>query len=439
MKYYLAIDIGASSGRGMLGHVENGEIFLEEIYRFDNYLIKKNESLFWDIAKIYNSIILMLKKCKKINKIPESLGIDTFGVDYCLLDSNDQLVRNIYSYRDSRTIKAKQDFEKIMSIENLYKITGIYPQVFNTLYQLYDDKEKGLINKTKTIMFLPCYLGYLLTDVKYNELSIASTSGLLNKDTFDYDKDILKLLGLNKENFANFKNNGELVGFLTKDIEKEVGYNLKVINIISHDTGTGVYGSKVETDELFLSSGTWSLIGLLDNSYDTRIECYKEGFTNELNEFGKVRFLQNIVGMLLINTLNNECEKLPITEVVEGAKKGSNYKNIFDATLPRFLAPKSMKEEIDKYFIEQNITPPQNLNEYYYCIYNSLAHAYKKAIENIEKLKGKTYKKITIFGGGSKNKFLNNLTEELTHKKIVIGPSEGSSIGNVMCQLLNKK
>ncbi|HBS10831.1 MAG TPA: rhamnulokinase, partial [Firmicutes bacterium] len=167
-----------------------------------------NESLFWDIAKIYNSIILMLKKCKEINKIPESLGIDTFGVDYCLLDCNDQLVRNIYSYRDSRTIKAKQDFEKIMSIENLYKITGIYPQVFNTLYQLYDDKEKGLITKTKTIMFLPCYLGYLLTDVKYNELSIASTSGLLNKDTFDYDKDILKLLGLNKENFANFKNNG---------------------------------------------------------------------------------------------------------------------------------------------------------------------------------------------------------------------------------------
>lgn len=178
MKYYLAIDIGATSGRGMLGHIENNEIILEEVYRFDNYLIKRENSLFWDIAKIYKSIIEMLKKCKEIGKIPVSLGIDTFGVDYALLDENDELVRDIHSYRDSRTIKSKLDFEKHMSINELYLKTGVYPQLFNTLYQLYDDKEKGLLEKTKTIMFLPCYLGYLLTGVKYNELSIASTSAV---------------------------------------------------------------------------------------------------------------------------------------------------------------------------------------------------------------------------------------------------------------------
>ena len=437
MKYYLAIDIGATSGRGMLGHIENNEIILEEVYRFDNYLIKRENSLFWDIAKIYKSIIEMLKKCKEIGKIPVSLGIDTFGVDYALLDENDELVKDIHSYRDSRTIKSKLDFEKHMSINELYLKTGVYPQLFNTLYQLYDDKEKGLLEKTKTIMFLPCYLGYLLTGVKYNELSIASTSGLINKDTFDYDNDILNLLGLKKENFANFKNNGDLAGFLKKSVEKEIGYNLKVINIISHDTGTGVYGSKVKLNELFLSSGTWSLLGVLRENYDSRITCYEQGFTNELNGVGKVRFLQNIVGMFLINTLNNECEKLPITEVVERAKLGSNYKEIFDASLPNFLSTNSMKDEIIKYFKDRNIIPPQNLNELYFCIYNSLAHCYKKAIDNIENLTNQKYEKIIIFGGGSKNKFLNSLTEELTNKKVVVGPSEGSSIGNIMCQLLN--
>ena len=435
MKYSLAIDIGATSGRAMLGHYENSDLILEEIHRFDGYQIERNGHLFWDTNKIVSEIIKALCKCKEKGRIPSSLGIDTFGVDYVLLDENDKEVRPVYCYRDSRTEKSKREFETLMDVSTLYQKTGVYPQLFNTLYQLYDDKGHDLLQKTKTIMFLPCYLAYQLTGVKYNELSIASTSGLLNKDSFYFDKDILDLLGLEDTIFAPFKKNGETIGFLKKNIQEEIGFNLEVKNVLSHDTGTGVYGAKVRLNQLFLSSGTWSLLGVLKENYDTSKESYEAGFTNELNGYKQVRYLKNIVGMYIVNRVNQEqTNPLPITEVVELAKKGQNYQEIFDPTQNKFLSPKNMQQAILDDFEERKRPMPKNLSELYFSIYNSLANCYKESIEEIEMLTHQKYDSIVIFGGGSKNQFLNELTEELTNKKVSVGPSEATSIGNILCQ-----
>lgn len=435
MKYFLAIDFGATSGRHILGHYENGELKLQEIYRFPNKLIENNGHLYWNLNKLIQDMLEGIKKCNDLNIVPESISIDTFGVDYVLLDEADKLIRDVYCYRDNRTQSAKEEFHHLMPVERLYQITGVYPQVFNTLYQLFDDKKQGLLSQTKTIMFLPCYLTYLLTGTKYNELSIASTSGLLNIDNYNYDEEILNLLGLNKNIFSPFMPVGSTIGKLKKEIADYVGFNCDVKVSFHHDTGAAVKGAEVKYNELFLSSGTWSLIGVFLNKSNTSKEALNKGFTNELNDKNEVRFLKNIIGMYLVTRVKDEnTPALSYGEIVDLAEKGTNYKEIFDATDDRFLAPKNMTEEINNYFKENNIKEPQNINELYYCIYHSLARSYKKAIEEIENLTNQKYVVLKIFGGGSQNKFLNKLTEQETKLKIVVGPSEATAIGNLLVQ-----
>ena len=432
-KYYLAIDIGATSGRHILAHYdENNELVYEEVYRFLNKTIKKDGHLFWDVDLLFKNIIDGLKECKKINKIPAFIGIDTFGVDYCLLDENDKLVRDIYSYRDFRTDISKVEFEKEMGIDTLFKKTGVYPHSFNTLYQLYDDKMHGLLKKTKTIMYYPCYLAYLLTGVKNNEISIASTSGMLSSKTRAYDEDILNILGINKDIFAPTIEATNIIGELKKDIQEEVGFNAIVKQVYCHDTASATIGAKTNKDEIFISSGTWSLIGVINNKYTNSLEVFDQGFTNELNSKEEIRFLKNIVGMFIINEIEKEQkERINILTIVEMAKKGTNYKEIFDPTEHKFLAPASMEQTIKEDFIARKIEPPKNLEELFYCVYNSLAHAYKKAVEDIEEITHKKYDTIKVFGGGSKNKFLNQLTEDITKKRVIEGPSEATAIGNI--------
>lgn len=435
MKYFLAIDFGATSGRHILGHYENNELILQEIFRFPNKLIEKDGHLYWNLKELIKNMLDGIKKCKDVGIAPDSISIDTFGVDYVLLDEHDNLIRDVYCYRDSRTEKAKEEFHQIMSIESLYKESGVYPQVFNTLYQLYDDKKHNLLANTKTIMFLPCYITYLLTGVKYNELSIASTSGLLNIKDYDYNEEVLKILGIEKNTFAPFVKVGTTIGKLTKEISEYVGFNSDVKVSFHHDTGAAVAGGDVKYNELFLSSGTWSLIGVFLNKSNTSKDALEKGFTNELNDKGEVRFLKNIIGMYLVTRVKDEnTPDLSYTQIVELAESGTNYKEIFDATDDRFLAPKNMTEEINNYFKENGIKEPSNINELYYCIYHSLARSYKSAIDEIEQLTHQKYEVLKIFGGGSQNKFLNKLTEQETKLKIVVGPSEATAIGNLLVQ-----
>lgn len=436
MKCYLAIDIGASSGRHIAYYKEGDNWCSSEIHRFKNDIICRDDHLYWDMDNLKKNLVLGLKKAKEQGFDVLSIGIDTFGVDYALLDEKDELVRDIYCYQDRANIESKNEVLKDFSDEKLFLESGTYPQYFNTLFQLRRDQKLGYLSKTKMILYFASYLYFFLTGKKYNELSFASTSGLLEKGKGDYSPLLLSYLGLEKSQFAPFIPVGEKVGTLRKEIIDEIGYDAPCVMTYTHDTGASCFGAGIKNGELFLSSGTWSLLGVMDESYHADHLSFEAGFTNELNEKDQIRFLKNIVGMKLINQAKDEIEKdMDIIKVVRSAEEGKDYPYIFDASDSLFLSPKNMREEIENYLKKEGYPLPKNNAEFFYCIYHSLVVQYKKAIDEIESLTSKKFDSICIFGGGNKNQLVNRMTEELTGKKVRLGPSEATSFGNVLGQI----
>ena len=436
MKSYLAIDIGASSGRHIAYYKEKDNWCSSEIHRFKNDILCRDDHLYWDMDNLKKNLVLGLKKAKEQGFDVLSIGIDTFGVDYALLDEKDELVRDIYCYQDRANIESKNEVLKDFSDEKLFLESGTYPQYFNTLFQLRRDQKLGYLSKTKTILYFASYLYFFLTGKKCNELSFASTSGLLEKGKGDYSPLLLSYLGLEKSQFAPFIPVGEKVGTLRKEIVDEIGYDAPCVMTYTHDTGASCFGAGIKKGELFLSSGTWSLLGVMDDTYHANHLSFKSGFTNELNEKDQIRFLKNIVGMKLINQAKDEIEKdMDIIKVVKSAEEGKDYPYIFDASDSLFLSPKNMREEIENYLKKAGYPLPINDSQFFYCIYHSLVVQYKKAIEEIECLTSKTFDFICIFGGGNKNQLVNRMTEELTGKRVRLGPSEATSFGNVLGQI----
>ena len=432
MNYYLAIDIGASSGRHILGHYdENGRLQIEEIYRFRTGLVKeKDGSLHWDIASLVSDVFTGLKKAKQIGKIPCSIGIDTFGVDYALLDKDDKLIGEVMSYRDERTVAAK---ERFMAPSLLFSLTGVQPQAFDTAYQLYCDKGVGKLDNAKTILLLPSYLAFLLTGIKQNELSIMSTSALLDSRAYDFSDPMLSHLGLSAKEFGTILEAGTLIGPFTQEVANKVGYTAGVYASLTHDTASAFYGSSSLPNDVLLSSGTWSLLGAIIDKPIIDATSYKAGFTNELSHKGEVRFLKNIMGMWLINRVKREASReISILEIVDGARNGSSYSPTFDAGDESLFSPDNMTEAIMSLLEKDGNRLPKSDSELYYCIYHSLAESYKKAIGELIKITGKTFTGICIFGGGSKNSFLNELTEKVTGLPVHVGPSEATAIGNIL-------
>lgn len=441
MTYHLAIDIGASSGRAIISYLnEKQEIILEEIYRFKNLPFTIDGFIYWDIDALFNSIIESFKKCASINKIPKTFSIDTFGVDYALLDKNDQLIKPISAYRDEKNIKAKEKLNEIINDEKLYSLTGIYPHAFNTIFQLYDDYLKNNLADVKTILFIPSYLYFLLTGEKYNELSFASTSGLLNYLTHDYDPFLLSLLHLDKNVFAHFKSEGEKIGHLKKEIQSLIGFDCIGVMDFTHDTASAVYASNIKKKEVFLSSGTWSLMGVLLKKANPSIDCFIEGFTNELNDIGTVRFLKNINGMYIINRIKDELSvSLTFDEIVKLAKNNESYDVVIDVNDQTLLSPKSMIQSIKDLIIKNHQPLFKNLGELFYCVYHSLVISYKKCIEQIEKLNNEKYDRLIIFGGGSQNLYLNKLIEKYCLIEAIIKEKEATAIGNILSQIKYEK
>ncbi len=433
---YLAIDIGASSGRHIAYYKENDTWCSKEIHRFKNEIRSIDNHLYWDMDNLKDNIVLGLKKAKEMGFAVLSLGIDTFGVDYALLDENDNLIRDIYCYQDRANIESKKEVIQDYSENRLFSITGTYPQYFNTIFQLRRDQKLGYLVKTKTILFFASYLYFYLTGKKYNELSFASTSGLLEKEKADYSNELLSYLGLRKEQFAPFLSVGNEVGKLKDEIVKEVGYQTKCVMTFTHDTAASCSGASIQKGELFLSSGTWSLLGVMDDCYHTDDVSFQNGFSNELNEEHQIRYLKNIVGMKLINQAKEEIDgNLDIVTVVKLAEEGKDYPYIFDASNSRYLSPKNMRNEIEEELSSKGYPLPKNSAELFFCIYHSLVVQYRKTIEDIEKQTGKRFDSICIFGGGNKNQLVNRMTEELTKKKVRLGPSEATSFGNVLGQI----
>lgn len=436
-KYYLAIDIGASSGRHILGWIENGKIVLEEVYRFKNGAEKVGEKLVWNVDSLFASIVAGLKKCKELGKVPTSIGVDTWGVDYALLDENDQLIGEIYSYRDDRTQGVIDEVHSIVSEKEAYNKTGIQKQVFNTIYQLYCDKKSGKLQKAKSFLMMPDYLHFLLTGVKRNEYTNASTTGLLNAKTREWDFDIINKLGLNEEIFKPLSLPGTLVGSLKDDIKNEVGFDANVYLPATHDTASAVMAVPNTDLPLYISSGTWSLMGIeTPNENTTEVAC-QSGFTNEGGYGKSVRFLKNIMGLWMIQNVKKEYnDKYSFVELAEEAAKVKDFDSIVDVNDLSFFAPDSMIDAVKSYCAKTNQKVPETVGEIALCVYASLAKCYKLAVEQIEQITGEKFRSINIVGGGCQNVLLNKLTAKYTGRTVVAGPVEATATGNLLAQML---
>jgi len=442
MEYYLAIDIGASSGRHILGSVENGKLKLEEIYRFKNGISKVYDEYCWDIDQLFKNIKIGIKKCAELGKIPKSIGIDTWAVDFVLLDKNDDILGNAVSYRDNRTEGMMEEVFKIIPKDMMYLYTGIQFQRFNTIYQLLSIKKNKpeILEKAKTFLMIPDYLNFLLTGKKVNEYTNATTTQLVNSFDRTWDPKILDDLGIKKDIFQEIKLPKTNIGDLREELVKEFGFDMEVILPATHDTGSAFISSVCnDSDSIYLSSGTWSLIGL-ENRFPLCVpQTMEYNFTNEGGIDYRFRFLKNIMGLWVIQEVSrNLNNKYSFCELVDLAREKTNFASIVDVNDGRFLKPENMIEEIRNYCTETNQEVPQEVGEIAMCVFNSLAHCYKKAVSNIEEIFEKEFKRINIFGGGCQNNFLNELVAKVTGKEVIAGPIEATAIGNIVAQLLSQ-
>ncbi len=432
--YYLAIDIGASSGRHILGSVVDGKLELEEIYRFENGLKKENGTLVWDIESLFSEVKAGIAKCKEIGKIPATVAIDTWGVDYVLLDKNLNEILPAVSYRDSRTEQSSKAVLGIIPQAELYAKTGIQQQNYNTIYQLYADKLSGKLDKAAHFLMMPEYLSFRLTGEIKREYTNASTTNLVNANTKTWDMEIIQKLGLPTEIFEPLSMPGTTVGALKAEIADEIGFNTEVVFCPSHDTASAVAACPIDNESVYISSGTWSLIGA-ENDYPVLSdEALAANFTNEGGIEYKFRFLKNIMGMWLFQNIRKNIDKsLTYDEMMHLAEQ-STFSELVDPNDQRFLAPDNMIEAVR----EALLKPELPLGDVLASVYNSLAHSYDRAVKEIEKISGKQIKSINIVGGGSRDMYLNKLTSKVTGKKVYIGLMEATATGNLMSQIMYK-
>lgn len=431
--YYLAVDIGASSGRHILSHIENGKLVLEEIYRFENNLVADETGLVWDIDSLFAEVLCGIKKCKEIGKIPRSIAIDTWGVDYVLLDENRKEIKPCYCYRDSRTSAVIDEVESLVSPTELYAKTGIQKQNFNTIYQLYADKKNGRLQNAKYFLMMPEYLSFKLTGVCKNEYTNATTTGLVNANEKTWDADIIYALGLTEVPFLPLSLPSSHVGFLSEDIQKAVGFNCAVLFAPSHDTASAVCACPMMDNDLYISSGTWSLIGTEITEPILSDSARILNFTNEGGIDYRFRFLKNYMGMWLFQNIRRNLNKsMTYDEMMELAKSSNSYK-YFDVNDSTLVAPKNMIDAIGKLIGSDDLGLILN------SAYHSLAKSYSEAVTEIEAVTGKRFNAIHIVGGGCQDKYLNALTRDYTGKSVTAGPIEATATGNIISQIISDK
>jgi len=418
-KYYLAIDIGASSGRHIVGWRADGALRTEEVYRFPNGVTEQDGHLVWDVDALLAHVKAGIQAARAKYEII-SLSIDTWGVDYVLL-KGDETVYPIYAYRDGRTESAIPAVHERMAFTELYRRTGIQFQPFNTVYQLYADRLAGRLTGITDFLMIPEYLLYRLTGVKAHEYTNATTGGMVSAETGEFDPAIVEALGLPKHLFQKLQQPGTVIGAYE---------GIKVVLCATHDTGSAVEGIPMKGDAPYISSGTWSLLGV---KTPKPLTDEASRAANWSNEGGVVynRYQKNIMGMWLPNRLRAElCPDKPWGEIVAEAEE-SDFADTVDANAPVFLAPESMAATFDGALTKK----PRTVGDYFRCAYRSLALSYQRAIEELERNTGKKYDKIYIVGGGAKNGFLNRLTEAATGKQVIALPIEATALGNLKIQM----
>ncbi len=438
--YYLAVDIGASSGRHILAHLEDGKMVLEEIHRFPNGMVQKDGENVWDVDELFAQIKLGMKKCAEAGKIPVSIGIDTWGVDFVLLDAEGKRIGNAVAYRDGRTKGMDEEVYKKIPEDELYARTGIQKAIFNTIYQLMALKVKKTeqLEKAETMLMMPDYFHYLLSGVAATEYTNATTGQLVSPVTKDWDMELIEKLGYPKKIFQKLVTPGTVLGELTEEIQKEVGFNCKVVAPATHDTGSAVIAVPTESDNtLYISSGTWSLMGTELMEANCSRESKLHNLTNEGGYNYRFRFLKNIMGLWMIQSVKKEIGgKLGFGEICEQASH-CTIPSIVDANDDRFLAPANMTEEVQAACRESGQQVPEGIAEVASVIYNSLAQCYAKTIKEIEEITGQKYDRIHIVGGGANAEYLNILTAKATGVPVYAGPTEATAIGNLAAQMMS--
>lgn len=439
-KYYLAVDIGASSGRHMLASMVNGKMHLEEVYRFPNGMDNKDGTLCWNVDRLFSEIKNGLKKCKELGKIPASMGIDTWGVDYVLLDEDDKILGDTVGYRDSRTTGMDEKVYEKISLEDLYKRTGIQKQIFNTVYQLMAVKEAHpeYLEQAAAMLMIPDYFHFLLTGVKKMEYTNATTGQLISAVTNDWDYELMDMLGYPSKMFQPVSMPGTVVGNFSKAIQEEVGFDCKVVLPATHDTGSAVLAVPTNNDNaIYISSGTWSLMGIERKEADCSMDSMKANFTNEGGYDHRFRYLKNIMGLWMIQSVKKEFEEdLSYGEICARASR-ETIPSIVDCNDNCFLAPHSMIQAVQDFCKKTNQQIPDGVGEIAAVIYNSLAKCYGDTIKGIETITGNTYDTVYVVGGGANAGYLNELTAKYTGKQVSAGPTEATAIGNIVVQMLH--
>lgn len=438
-RYYLAIDIGASGGRHILGHLENKRLVLEEIYRFENGMEEVDGQLCWNLDRLFAEIKKGMKLCREAGKIPYSMGIDTWAVDFVLLDAKGQRLANAVSYRDSRNLGMDRLVYEHISEEELYQRTGIQKQPFNTVYQMMAVKSRTpeLLEQVETMLMIPDYFHYLLTGNMAAEYTNATTTQLVSAGTGDWDFELIDRLGYKRELFPPIQNPGTVLGELLKDIQEEVGFNCQVVLPATHDTGSAVAAVPAQKEPfLYISSGTWSLMGTELQEADCSEQSRQHNFTNEGGYEHRFRYLKNIMGLWMIQSVKKELGKdKSYGEICSEASK-ADISSIVDCNAPRFLAPVSMTAEVQNACRESGQQIPEGIVQVAAVIYRSLAKCYAKTAQELQELTGCTYEQLHVVGGGANADYLNALTAKETGKPVLTGPVEATATGNLAVQLI---
>lgn len=420
---YLAMDIGASSGKLVRAELKEGRISTSVVHRFQNNLIRTGGHLCWDIEHLYDELVAGLEKAGPADYVT----IDTWAVDFVLLDSRGQLLTPAVSYRDNRTDNVSCPVTR----EELYARTGIQYQKFNTIYQLLAlrKEDPGVLEKAEDLLFIPDYLAWRLTGEKVQEYTNATTSGLVKAGTDEWDYDLIDSLGLPRRLFRKMTKCGKVLGKV-----RQCGASF--ILAPTHDTACAVLASPAGPDSLFLSSGTWSLIGCVNDSAVTTRKAMEYNLTNEGAWDGRIRLLKNIMGTWMLQCIRKEAGDISFDEMCKEAQN-SRLPGIVDAMDSRFLSPSSMSDEVCAALEEAGRERPAGIGELANVVYNSLAMAYAKAAEQISEVTGRRFTHLAVVGGGCKDAYLNTLAKKYTGLEVTAGPVEGSAVGSILCAMIN--
>ena len=442
-RYFLGFDLGASSGRAMLGVLEDEKLKLVEIHRFVNQMQRINGHYFWNIFSLFNELKTGLKKCVKEYGIqPESIGIDTWGVDFVHLSKEGLILSLPFAYRDSRTNTSMDDLFQVIPQEEVYAQTGIQFMQFNSLFQLYSmvKDQSSLLEITDSILFMPDALNYLFSGVKKSEFSIASTSQMIVPGTCTWNTGLLEKAGIPTHILNEIILPGTILGNIQPEVAEETGSkSVPVIAVAGHDTGSAIVSVPSALNNFaYISSGTWSLMGIESKQPIVSEQTQQLNFTNEGGVDGTTRFLKNIMGMWLIQEVQRVWEdegvKYSWTEMVGLARKSEPFKFLINPDDTMFLNPRDMVQAVRDFCYQTAQGTPQNHGETIRCIYDSLALKYRYTLEQIGDVSDQLIEVVHIIGGGANNHFLNQLTADATGLPVIAGPTEATAVGNILIQ-----